>query len=137
MWGLWSHPVSGLTKETSPDFAEADHGALVKQLDHGDREPVPVEKSAAVRGEGLPTALRVEHKTSVPLKTAYTQKCMRELVITSGRRAASEAAFRGRRGGVPFWIPLTMREVRAHFDSTLSAPARNSDAFSAAFCTRV
>ncbi|WP_156745868.1 hypothetical protein [Mycobacterium sp. ACS4054] len=109
----------------------------MKQLDHGDREPVPVEKSAAVRGEGLPTALRVEHKTSVPLKTAYAQKCAHELAITSGRRAVSEAAGRGRHGGVPVWIPLTMSEVRVHFDSTPSAAAKNSDAFSAAFCTHV
>src|SRR3954447_1494836 len=45
VWGIWSHPVSGLTQETSPGSGSGPRGS-VKQLDHGHRWRVPVEKSA-------------------------------------------------------------------------------------------
>ena len=60
MWGIWSHPVSGLTQETSPGSGSGPRGSG-KQLDHGHRWPVPVEKSpllnehvheCATRGRG-------------------------------------------------------------------------------------
>ena len=44
VWGVWSHPVSGLTQETSPGSGSGPRGSG-KQLDHGHRWPVPVEKS--------------------------------------------------------------------------------------------
>src|SRR5271156_2530780 len=56
-WRSWSHPVSGLTQETSPGSGSGPRGSG-KQLSHGHRWRVPVEKST----------LHVEHELSVPLK---------------------------------------------------------------------
>src|SRR5258706_13128701 len=47
VWGFWSHPVSGLTQETSPGSGSGPRGSW-KQLDHGHRWRVPVEKSTPV-----------------------------------------------------------------------------------------
>src|ERR1700739_2756953 len=74
--GLIRYRASQKRRAPNP---EADHGALRKQLDHGHRWPVPVEKSAyplsgPLVGRELPTALRVEHEPSVPLRASRAQK---------------------------------------------------------------
>src|ERR1700752_3902007 len=72
VWGFsrsWSHPVSGLTQETSPGSQKRTTG-LWKQLSHGHRWPVPVEKST----------LHVEHGLSVPLQGLPAQRCRRTAV---------------------------------------------------------
>ncbi len=74
---LWSHPVSGLTQETSPGSGSGPRGSG-KQLNHGHRWPVPVEKST----------LHIEHETSVPLGGVPAQRCRRTAVSWGSHESA-------------------------------------------------